>query len=180
MAWDGQFRWARIDATSCEAKIKVFESKFSKFSKRSKLLQTPGICKTSKPFKNLKLPLRNGNGIRIFRMLKQLKIIRIHFSTKFVVKVVKNSWLVRPWFFLILFFCFVTGSCFSRVGNFQKYTSLLENQGANPPGLICKGISISSKEHLDSSLISVDIQSHHGFWVFAVLFLVAQHLNYIE
>ena len=140
MAWDGQFRWARIDATSCEAKIKVFESKFSKFSKRSKLLQTPGICKTSKPFKNLKLPLRNGNGIRIFRMLKQLKIIRIHFSTKFVVKVVKDSWLVRPWLFLILFFCFVTGSCFSRVGNFQKYTSLLENQGANPPGLICKGI----------------------------------------
>ena len=72
-------------------RIEVFESKFSKFSKRSKLLQTPGICKTSKPFKNLKLPLRNGNGIRISRMLKQLKIIRTHFSTKFVVKVVKNS-----------------------------------------------------------------------------------------
>ena len=91
--WHGMAGFAERGLTPHPAKqkSKCSNRSFSKFSKRSKLLQTPGICKTSKPFKNLKLPLRNGNGIRIFRMLKQLKIIRSHFSTKFVVKVVKNS-----------------------------------------------------------------------------------------
>ena len=80
--WHGMASFAERGLTPhpAKTKVKVFESKFSNVEIFRNCFKHLGFAKkkASKPFKNLKLPFKDGNEIRTFRMWKNNENIINH------------------------------------------------------------------------------------------------------